>query len=68
MGLEKIPHRAPQLWNLVPTEIKDVPSLSIFKQKITSWCSDNCPCRLCKTYISNVGFAQPHTSTFDSRH
>ena len=56
MGLETISYRAPQLWNLVPTEIKDAPSLSIFKEKIKSWYCDNCACRLCKTYIANVGF------------
>ena len=56
MGLETIAYRAPQLWNLVPTEIKDDPSLSIFKGKIKSWYFDNCPCRLCKTYIPNVSF------------
>ena len=55
MDLETITHRAPQLWNLVPTEIKDAPSLSIFKEKIKSWHFDNCPCRLCKTYIANAG-------------
>ena len=32
MALEKISYREPQLWNLVPTEIKDVLSLSIFKE------------------------------------
>ena len=32
--LEAITYRAPQLWNLAPTEIKDAPSLSIFKEKI----------------------------------
>ena len=34
MGLETTTYRAPQLWKLVPTEIKDVPSLLIFKEKI----------------------------------
>ena len=56
MGLETITYRAPQLWNLVSTEIKNAPSLLIFKEKIKSWYCDNCPCRLCKTYIANVGF------------
>ena len=41
MGLEIISYRAPQLWNLVPTEIKDAPSLSTFKEVIKSWYSDN---------------------------
>ena len=56
MGLETITYRGPQLWNLVPTEIKDAPSLSIFKEKIKSWYCDNCLYRLCKTYIANVDF------------
>ena len=56
MGLEKICYRAPQLWNLVPTDIKDALPLSTFKKKIKSWYCDSCPCRLCKTYIASVGF------------
>ena len=56
MGLETISYRAPQLWNLVPTDIKDALSLSTFKKKIKSWYCDSCPCRLCKTYIASVGF------------
>ena len=34
MSLETITYREPQLWKLVPTEIKDAPTLSIFKEKI----------------------------------
>ena len=56
MGLETISYRAPQLWNLDPTDIEDPLSLSMFKKKIKSWYCDNCPCRLCKTYIARVGF------------
>ena len=54
MGLETITYCAPQLWNLVSTEIKDALSLSIFKEKIKSWYYDNCQ--------------NPHTLKFDSRH
>ena len=36
MGPETISYHAPQLWSLVPAEIKDVPSLSTFKEKIKS--------------------------------
>ena len=56
MGLKTISYCVPELWNLVSTEIKDAPSLSIFKDKIKSWNYDNCPCILCKTYFANVGF------------
>ena len=30
--------------------------LSGFKKAIKEWKPSNCPCRLCKTYISQVGF------------
>ena len=56
-GLETISFRAPQLWNLVPTDIKVALSLPTFKKKIKSWYCDSCPCRLCKTYIASIGFA-----------
>ena len=34
MGLETISYRGPQLWNLVPQEIKEAASFLIFKDKI----------------------------------
>ena len=34
MGLETISYRGPQLWNLVPREIKESPSFLLFKDKI----------------------------------
>ena len=48
--------RETQLWNLVPTEIKDASSLPAFKEKKKSWSCDIFPCSLCKTYRANVGF------------
>ena len=40
MGPETKSYRASQLWNLVPAEIKDSPSLSTHKEKIKSWHRD----------------------------
>ena len=34
MGLEIMSYCALQLWNMVPTEIEQSPSLSAFKEKI----------------------------------
>ena len=56
MGLETISYCVSQLWNLVPTEIKDSPFLSTFKEKIKSWHCGSCPCRLSKTYTASIGF------------
>ena len=28
----------------------------IIKRKINQWVPDNCPCRICKNYLPNIGF------------
>ena len=45
-----------QLWNKLPNEFKTIESLSVFKRKIKKWRIPDCPCRLCKTYVPQVGF------------
>ena len=55
-GKESISSLAPKIWELVPSDIRSTNSLKIFKEKIKFWTTDKCPCRLCKTYIGNVGF------------
>ena len=36
--------------------VRSVPNVSVFKNRIKKWKPENCPCRLCKTYISRLGF------------
>ena len=55
-GTESVSFLGPKIWQLVPVEMKKIESLEKFKKKIRKWVPKNCPCRLCKTYISNVGF------------
>ena len=45
-----------KIWELLPNNIKYSNSLSKFKKLMKSWKPDACPCRLCKTYIAQVGF------------
>ena len=52
-GTESISSLAPKL---IPSEIKSARLLNIFKDKIKSLTTDKCPCRLCKTYVGNIGF------------
>ena len=47
---------APQIWKLVPQDIRSAKSLSQFIRKIKSWIPDGCPCILCCTYIGQVGY------------
>ena len=55
-GTESISSLAPKIWELIPSDIRSANSLGIFKEKIKFWTTVKCPCRLCKTYIGNVGF------------
>ena len=55
-GLETLSYRSPQLWSLLPENIKEVESLEIFKRKVKSWICDDCPCRLCKPCWQNIRF------------
>ena len=45
-----------KIWDLLPEEIKNASSLSVFKTKIKKWIPKKCPCKLCQTYIKNIGF------------
>ena len=55
-GTESISFLGPKIWNIVPNEFKKETSLHAFKKLIKKWQPENCPCRLCKSYIQNLGF------------
>ena len=55
-GKETISYLAPKIWELIPEEIRNSCSLTIFKGHIRAWIPINCPCRLCKEYIPNLGY------------
>ena len=55
-GTETISFRGPKTWALVPDVIKQSKSLLEFKRKIKQWKPIGCSCRLCKTYVNNIGF------------
>ena len=55
-SLPSVRYLGPKIWELVPNNIKYSSSLSKFKKLIESWKSEALPCRLCKTYIAQVGF------------
>ena len=55
-GTETVSFRGPKTWSLVPQAIKNSKSINEFKNKIKFWKPEGCTCRLCKTYIHNLGF------------
>ena len=48
----------PKTWEPLPSIIKDSENLHIFKSNIKSWKPENCPCRLCRLYIADIGFIE----------
>ena len=54
-GDNSLKYLGPKLWELIPSDIKDTVSVEVFKNCIKNWIPDNCTCRLCKTYIHQVG-------------
>ena len=55
-GLESVSTLGAKIWSLIPETIKASKSLQIFKRKIKKWIPEHCPCRICKTYVSQIGF------------
>ena len=49
-------YRANQLWQTLPSAIKDCASLQLFKDKIKTWHCDRCQCQICSKYIADVGY------------
>ena len=54
-GSESASYLDLKIWEQIPIEIKNKDSLISFKKEIKKRKPLNCPCRLCKTYIANVG-------------
>ena len=47
----------PVVWDsMLPEEYKNLKTLEEFKENVKKWFPDNCLCRLCKTYIKDLGF------------
>ena len=55
-GTESLSFLGPKIWDILPDTYKDLPDLDSFKVALKKWRPVNCPCRICKVYIANVGF------------
>ena len=53
---ETLSSLGPQIWDLIPIELRNLTSLNAFKSKIKSWSTQQCLCRLSKKYINSLGF------------
>ena len=55
-GQNSISYFGSVIWNSIPAELRGINSFQVFKSEIKAWRPTNCPCRLCKNYIGNLGF------------
>ena len=55
-GTESVFYLGSKMWGLVPNEIKESESLNGFNFKIKRWIPEECPCRICKIYLGQIGF------------
>ena len=55
-GTETLSHLSPKIWAIIPSEIKNETNFKVFVRKIKLWQPENCPCKLCRTYIDGVGY------------
>ena len=55
-GIQSMRHLGPKIWNIVPQNIRESILLNKFKSLIKFWKPENCPCRLSKNYIAQLGF------------
>ena len=53
---EPVRYFGPVIWNNIPIEMKIIKNFNTFKTEIRKWKSTNFWCKLCQTYIKNLGF------------
>ena len=55
-GLNALAYLGPRIWELLSNNLKILESVEAFKSKTQSWIPENCPCRICVSYIYQAGF------------
>ena len=57
-GTNTVAYEASQLWSMLLTRYKNIPSLYLFKSEIKNWHCSDCPCNICRIFVDGVGFYQ----------
>ena len=55
-GFETVSTIGAILWNDLPAVLKKAEGLKISKQKIKLWSLNNCPCKICRKFVNNLGY------------
>ena len=56
VDLETLNYRSPQLWSVLPENVRQINSLLQFNESVRKWDSIDYLCRLFKLYLPNIGF------------
>ena len=59
--LNSVVHRAYQLWETLPFDLKNSCSLELFKKVLKNWRCTGCPCQICSRFIADVRYSQQFT-------
>ena len=55
-GKDSLGYFGSVIWDLLPQNLKELNELNSFKTAISKWTPNECPCRLCQTYIGHLGY------------
>ena len=55
-GLESVRYLGPKIWSSLPQALQQAESLLAFKKGIKTWIPVKCPCKLCKTFVPDLGY------------
>ena len=56
IGTESVSFLVSKVWEVLPDSYKKIDNIDTFKKAIKAWKPSNCPCRLCRVYVQNIGF------------
>ena len=55
-GFASIRYIGPKIWESLSQNLKNKETIDSFKTAIKKWKPDSCSCRLCETYLQNIGY------------
>ena len=55
-GIDTIVFKDSQIWQNIPLEKRNSASFSLFKLNITQIHSLSCRCKICRSFIANLGY------------
>ena len=56
MGVETLNYRSPQLWSILPENLRQINLFVQFIESVKKWVCVDCLCKLCELYLPKIGF------------